>query len=121
MKSLQLLDVLDTMNQSLDTCTAFTSICGRMNVAPEQLDEQTSVLDVLHKGEEKRRQFLSDTKGQKSKLIISFVLPSRLDVPQSVDISHYDTPKEPSRMNEGLMESELIGKKYIEPTQRITY
>ncbi len=92
-----------------------------MNVAPEQLDEQTSVLDVLHEGEVKRRQFLSDTKAQKSKMIITFVLDFHLDVPQSIDIPHYDTSKEPSGMNEGLMESELIGKKYIEPTQKITY
>ncbi len=40
-------------------------------------------------------------------MIITFVLAFHLDVPQSIDIPHYETPEEPSRMNDGLMESEF--------------
>ncbi|XP_044051343.1 protein shortage in chiasmata 1 ortholog [Siniperca chuatsi] len=79
--------VVDTLNLSPENCTAFSSICGHMNVAPEQLDEQPPVLDVLRK-----------------------------DVSVSVDISQYEIPEEPSRKckkNGGLMESELAGRSML--------
>ncbi|XP_070689528.1 protein shortage in chiasmata 1 ortholog [Pempheris klunzingeri] len=83
--------VLDTLNLSQETCTDFSSICDRVNVAPEQLDEQPPVLDVLHKA-------------------------SISDVAVSVDISQYEAPEEPSMMNGGLMEPELAGRLML-PTE----
>nr|XP_033475528.1 protein shortage in chiasmata 1 ortholog [Epinephelus lanceolatus] len=62
------------------------NICTHMDVAPEQLDEEPPVLDVLHKA-------------------------SHVSV--SVDISHYEAPEEASKkrsMDGGLMESELAGR-----------
>lgn len=60
------------MNLNQENFTAFSSICGCMNVVPELLDEQPPVLDVLHKGEVKIRLFLyqiiKKKKAQKSKL-----------------------------------------------------
>ncbi|XP_070759887.1 protein shortage in chiasmata 1 ortholog [Enoplosus armatus] len=79
--------VVDTLNLSQQNCTDFSSICGQMNVAPEQMDEQPPVLDVLHEA-------------------------SLSDVSISADISQYEIPAEPSRkckMNGGLIESELAG------------
>ncbi|XP_031705240.1 protein shortage in chiasmata 1 ortholog [Anarrhichthys ocellatus] len=69
-ESLLLPVVVDTLNLSQDSCTAFSSICDRMIVGPEQLDEQLPVLDVLYKA------FLSDGSA-------------------SVDISQYEVPEEP--------------------------
>ncbi|XP_075961127.1 protein shortage in chiasmata 1 ortholog [Anarhichas minor] len=69
-ESLLLPVVVDTLNLSQDSCTAFSSVCDRMIVGPEQLDEQLPVLDVLYKA------FLSDGSA-------------------SVDISQYEVPEEP--------------------------
>ncbi|KAM9360190.1 protein shortage in chiasmata 1 ortholog [Symphorus nematophorus] len=79
-ESLLLPVVVSTLNLSQENCKALSSICGRMNVAPEQLNEQPPVLHVLHK-----------------------------DVPVWVDISQYEIPEEPSKMNGGLIASELPG------------
>ncbi|KAM7019117.1 protein shortage in chiasmata 1 ortholog [Tautogolabrus adspersus] len=80
-ESLMLPVVLDTLNLNQEHCNNFFGICGRMNVGPEQLDEQPSVLDVLHK-----------------------------DVPASVETSQYEIPEESSRklkINRGLTEPDL--------------
>ncbi|KAK5870832.1 hypothetical protein PBY51_003745 [Eleginops maclovinus] len=77
-ESLLLPVVVDTLYLSWEKCTAFSSICGQMDVSPEQLHEQPPVLDMLHK------------------------VPS-----VSVDISQYEEPEESSNkcnMDGGLME-----------------
>ncbi|KAF3851348.1 hypothetical protein F7725_013120 [Dissostichus mawsoni] len=76
--SLLLPVVVDTLNLSWEKCTAFSSICGQMDVAPEQLHEQPPVLDMLHK-----------------------------DASVSVDISKYEVTEESGNkccMDGGLME-----------------
>ncbi|XP_054467380.1 protein shortage in chiasmata 1 ortholog [Anoplopoma fimbria] len=83
-ESLLLPVVVDTLKLSQENCTAFSSICDRMTVAPEQLDEQLPVLDVLYKG------FLSDGSS-------------------SIDISQFKVPEEPDKkcnIKGGLMELE---------------
>lgn len=50
--------VVDTLNLSQENFTAFSSICHKMSVAPEQLDEQPPVLHVLRKGEDEITIFL---------------------------------------------------------------
>ncbi|XP_042276574.1 protein shortage in chiasmata 1 ortholog isoform X3 [Thunnus maccoyii] len=87
-ESLLLPDVLDALRLTTENCTTFSSICSRMNVAPEQLDEQLPVLDVLQK-------------------------VSSSDVSVSVDISQYVLPEEPSRgckMNGGLIDTDVAGR-----------
>ncbi|XP_038560284.1 protein shortage in chiasmata 1 ortholog isoform X2 [Micropterus salmoides] len=87
-ESLLLPVVVDTLNLSQENFTAFSSICHKMSVAPEQLDEQPPVLHVLRKAP----------------------LPH---VSASVDISQYEIPEEPSKqfeMNGGLMEADLAGR-----------
>ncbi|XP_034548971.1 protein shortage in chiasmata 1 ortholog isoform X2 [Notolabrus celidotus] len=84
-ESLLLPTVVDTLNLSREHCTNFSDVCGHMNVHPEQLDEQLSVLEVLHKV------FLSGA-------------------PVSVDISQYEKPDELSKMTGGLVESKLDGR-----------
>ncbi|XP_065818117.1 protein shortage in chiasmata 1 ortholog [Labrus bergylta] len=82
-ESLMLPVVLDTLNLNQEHCHNFLGICGRVNVGPEQLDEQPSVLEVLHK-----------------------------DVPASVETSQYEIPEGPSRklkINRGLTEPDLAG------------
>uniref|UniRef100_A0A8P4GRS3 Protein shortage in chiasmata 1 ortholog n=1 Tax=Dicentrarchus labrax TaxID=13489 RepID=A0A8P4GRS3_DICLA len=80
-ESLLLPALVDTMNLSQDNRTDFPSICGCVNVAPEQLDEQPPVLDLLHN-----------------------------DVPVSVDIFQYEALEDTSKTNGGLIESELAGR-----------
>ncbi|KAI9513783.1 hypothetical protein NQZ68_039447 [Dissostichus eleginoides] len=87
-ESLLLPVVVDTLNLSWEKCTAFSSICGQMDVAPEQLHEQPPVLDMLHK-----------------------------DASVSVDISKYEVPEESGNkccMDGGLME--LAGRVLL-PTE----
>ncbi|XP_062418176.1 protein shortage in chiasmata 1 ortholog [Pungitius pungitius] len=48
-ESLLLPVVVDTLSLSHENSTALSSIFGPLNVAPEQLEEQLSVLDLLHK------------------------------------------------------------------------
>ncbi|XP_068577022.1 protein shortage in chiasmata 1 ortholog [Cebidichthys violaceus] len=74
-ESLLLPVVVDTLKH----CTAFSSICDPMIVAPEQLDEQLPVLDVLYNA------FLSDGSA-------------------SADISQYEAPEEKCDMKGGLKE-----------------
>ncbi|XP_074525765.1 protein shortage in chiasmata 1 ortholog [Halichoeres trimaculatus] len=86
--------VVDTLSLSRDHCISFSSVCDRMNVCPEQLDEQPSILGLLHK-----------------------VFPS--DASVSMDISRYEIPEESSieaRMIGGLMESEF-GVRLMLPTE----
>uniref|UniRef100_A0A3B4VK97 Shortage in chiasmata 1 n=1 Tax=Seriola dumerili TaxID=41447 RepID=A0A3B4VK97_SERDU len=86
-ESLLLPVVVDTLKLTTENCTSFSSLCGRMNVAPELLDEQLPVLDVLHQA-------------------------SLSDASVSVDISQYDFPEEPSgecKMNGVVMNSDFIG------------
>ncbi|XP_027133830.1 protein shortage in chiasmata 1 ortholog isoform X2 [Larimichthys crocea] len=90
-ESLLLPVVVDTVKLSRENCSAFLSIRSRMNVAPEHLDEQPSVLDVLHR-------------------------VSHADKLVSVDISQYEIPEEPNKMNGGLIESELAGRMML-PTE----
>ncbi|XP_071339672.1 protein shortage in chiasmata 1 ortholog isoform X2 [Trachinotus anak] len=82
-ESLLLPVIVDTLKLTTENCTSFSSICGHMNVAPELLDEQLPVLDVLHQG-----------------------------ASLSVDISQYDLPEEPSKeckMTRDLMDSDFKG------------
>ncbi|XP_034081149.1 protein shortage in chiasmata 1 ortholog isoform X1 [Gymnodraco acuticeps] len=91
-ESLLLPVVLDTLNLSWEKCTAFLSICGQMDVAPEQLHEQPPVLDMLHNA-----------------------IPS--DASVSVDISKYEVPEESGNkccIDGGLME--LAGRALL-PTE----
>uniref|UniRef100_A0A4W6ECT2 Shortage in chiasmata 1 n=1 Tax=Lates calcarifer TaxID=8187 RepID=A0A4W6ECT2_LATCA len=93
-ESLLLPDVVDTLKLTTENCTTFSSICGQMNVAPEQLDEQPPLLDVLHQA-------------------------SRSGASVSVDISEFDLPEEPSeecKMNEDLRDSDSIGRMVL-PTE----
>ncbi|XP_042344529.1 protein shortage in chiasmata 1 ortholog [Plectropomus leopardus] len=91
-ESLLLSPVVDTLNLSRENCTAFSNICGHLDVAPEQLDELPRVLDELHEAS---------------------------DVSVSLDISQYEVPKEPSKecsVDGGLMESERAGRTTL-PTE----
>ncbi|XP_068460526.1 protein shortage in chiasmata 1 ortholog isoform X2 [Clinocottus analis] len=91
-ESLLLPVVVDTLNLSQENCTPFSSICDQMIVAPEQLDEQLPVLEVLCKA------LLSDGSA-------------------SVDISQYEVPEEPDvkcDIKGGLME--LAGRLML-PTE----
>nr|XP_020444213.1 uncharacterized protein C9orf84 homolog isoform X2 [Monopterus albus] len=80
--------VVDALQLTTETSPSLSSICGLMNVAPELLDEQHPILDVLCQAS----------------------LP---DASVSVDISQYVVPQEASdkeyMMNVGLIESELAG------------
>ncbi|XP_061586256.1 protein shortage in chiasmata 1 ortholog [Cololabis saira] len=67
---LQLPAVLEPPQSTLQNFTAFSSLCSRMDVCPEPLDEECSVLDLLHKNS------LSNT---------------------SVDIFQYDLPQDYSK------------------------
>ncbi|XP_070820016.1 protein shortage in chiasmata 1 ortholog [Chaetodon trifascialis] len=84
-ESLLLPDVVEIMNLSQENCTTFSSIYGHMNDAPDRLDEQPPVLDVLHE-------------------------VSLSDLPASVDISQYEIREEPSKVNGDLIESEWAGR-----------
>lgn len=125
-QSLLLPVVVDTLNLSQDNCTDFSSICGRMNIVPEQLDEQPPVLDVLHKGEDEMKMFLNKNKNAQQlrkvnlHTVVTCLSASLSDVPVSVDISQYEIPEEHSKMNGGPIESELAGKSYREKTQRVS-
>ncbi|KAM8885199.1 uncharacterized protein shoc1 isoform 2-T2 [Spinachia spinachia] len=83
-ESLLLPVIVDTLSLSLghESCTALSSICGPIIVAPEQLEEQLSVLDLLHNA------WLSDGSA-------------------SVDVFRYEAPGEPDEKwhtKEGLTE-----------------
>uniref|UniRef100_UPI0037E8A9FC protein shortage in chiasmata 1 ortholog n=1 Tax=Semicossyphus pulcher TaxID=241346 RepID=UPI0037E8A9FC len=96
-ESLLLPVVVDRINLSPENRINFSSICSRMNVAPELLDEQPAVLDVLHKARHWRDVFSA----------------SLSDVPVSMEIFHYEIPDESNRtcqINRGLAESELAGR-----------
>ncbi|AWP07461.1 Hypothetical protein SMAX5B_010343 [Scophthalmus maximus] len=83
-ESLLLPVVLDSFNLTTDNYTSFSSIYGLIDVAPELLDEQLPVLDVLHQG-----------------------------ASVSVDISQYDLPDDPreeSKTNGRLIDSDFIGR-----------
>ncbi|XP_036953332.1 protein shortage in chiasmata 1 ortholog isoform X4 [Acanthopagrus latus] len=80
-ESLLLPVVVDTVTLRKEDYTAFSGLRGCMNVFPEQLDEDTPVLDVLHR-----------------------------DVSVPVDISWYEIPEESSKMNRGLIETEVAGR-----------
>ncbi|XP_068994580.1 protein shortage in chiasmata 1 ortholog [Embiotoca jacksoni] len=78
-ESLLLPVVVETLQLTTESCTTFSSICARMNVSPELLDEECSVLDVLQEAS------LSKA---------------------AVDISQYDTPEEAGKeckMNRGRL------------------
>ncbi|KAM3611244.1 uncharacterized protein V6R79_015456 [Siganus canaliculatus] len=77
-ESLLLPAVVDTINPSCEHFTAFSRLCGQMNVMPEQLDDRPSVRDMLQK-----------------------------DASLSVDIFQFETLNEPSRMNGDQIEPEL--------------
>ncbi|XP_075324955.1 protein shortage in chiasmata 1 ortholog [Odontesthes bonariensis] len=85
-EKLQLLPaVVDSLQLNPQNFSSFLSICGRVNVSPEPLDEQCSVLDALCK-----------TSLSKA----------------TVDIFKYDVPQEHSKdsqMSGGLIESEFAG------------
>lgn len=49
----------------------------------------------------------------------TFLSVSHADKLVSVDISQYEIPEEPNKMNGGLIESELAGKSYRDQTQRV--
>ncbi|KAM7391226.1 hypothetical protein PAMP_021930 [Pampus punctatissimus] len=88
-ESLVLPDVLDALKLTTEKFTAFSDICGCMKVAPEPLDEQLPVLEVLHK-----------------------------DASVSVDISQYVLPEEPSKgwkMNEDLIDTDVAEPQIYEP------
>ncbi|KAG7221311.1 hypothetical protein INR49_017378 [Caranx melampygus] len=83
-ESLLLPDIMDTLKLTTENCNSFSSLCGRMNVAPELLDEQLPVQDVLRQG-----------------------------ASVSVDISQFDRSEELSeecKMNGGLMDSDFSGR-----------
>uniref|UniRef100_A0A8D3DFF4 Uncharacterized protein n=2 Tax=Scophthalmus maximus TaxID=52904 RepID=A0A8D3DFF4_SCOMX len=87
-ESLLLPVVLDSFNLTTDNYTSFSSIYGLIDVAPELLDEQLPVLDVLHQ----------------------VSLPG---ASVSVDISQYDLPDDPreeSKTNGRLIDSDFIGR-----------
>ncbi|CAK6959730.1 protein shortage in chiasmata 1 ortholog [Scomber scombrus] len=89
-ESLLLPDVVDALKLAAENFTTFSSVCGRVNVVPEQLDEQRTVLDLLRK-----------------------------DAPVSMDIAQYVLPEEPSRgrkMNGGLIDTDLPGRLLL-PTE----
>lgn len=44
--------VLDTVKLTRENITSFSSVCAHFSVAPELLDEQPLVLDVLNQGED---------------------------------------------------------------------
>ncbi|XP_055367768.1 protein shortage in chiasmata 1 ortholog isoform X2 [Betta splendens] len=84
-ESLVLPFVLDTVELTAENVTSFSNVCGQISVAPEPLDEQPPVLDVLNQASH---------------------------ASTSVDISQYDAPEEATRdnkINKGLMESEMAG------------
>ncbi|XP_069379560.1 protein shortage in chiasmata 1 ortholog [Paralichthys olivaceus] len=81
-ESLLLPVVVDTFKMTTENCTSFSSICGILNVAPELLDEQLPVLDMLHQ-----------------------------DAPVSVEKFQCNSPeerKQEDKMNGGLIDSDLI-------------
>ncbi|XP_030274242.1 protein shortage in chiasmata 1 ortholog isoform X4 [Sparus aurata] len=80
-ESLLLPVVVDTVTLSKEDYTAFSSLCSRTNVFPEQLGEDTPVLAVLHR-----------------------------DVSVPVDISGYEILEESSKMKRGLIETEVAGR-----------
>lgn len=97
------------MELNQENFTTFSSICGCMNVVPEQLCESAQVLDVLRKGEVKRRLFLHH--------LFSFFMEQIEDlthiflsgVSVSVDICQYETPEESSKRTGSLKESRFAG------------
>ncbi|KAK2901796.1 hypothetical protein Q8A73_011542 [Channa argus] len=79
--------VVDAVTLTTENCTSFSSICGRMNIHPELLDEQPPVLDVLNQA-------------------------SFSETSVSVDISRYNVPEKAinkDNRDTGLIESELSG------------
>ncbi|KAM7415770.1 hypothetical protein PAMA_018029 [Pampus argenteus] len=89
-ESLVLPDVLDALKLTAEKFTAFSDICGHMKVAPEPLDEQLPVLEVLHK-----------------------------DASVSVDISRYVLPEELSKgwkTNEDLIDTD-VAERLVLPTE----
>ncbi|XP_051807077.1 protein shortage in chiasmata 1 ortholog [Acanthochromis polyacanthus] len=82
--------VVDNLQLTRENYTSFSSVCGRMNVSPELLDDECSVLDLLHKA-----------------------------AGSDVDISQYEAPEEAGEertMNGGLMESDVPGRAWL-PTE----
>ncbi|XP_047197297.1 protein shortage in chiasmata 1 ortholog [Hippoglossus stenolepis] len=89
-ESLLLPVVVDTFKMTTENCDSFSSICGLLDVAPELLDEQLPVLDMLHQ-----------------------------DATVSVDKFQCDSPEEPKqegKMNGGLIDSNLIERMML-PTE----
>ncbi|XP_060927905.1 protein shortage in chiasmata 1 ortholog [Limanda limanda] len=85
-ESLLLPVVVDTYKLTTEYYDSFSSICGLLDVAPELLDEQLPVLDMLHQ-------------------------VSLSDATLSVDKFQCDSPeelKQEGKRNEGLMDSDLI-------------
>ncbi|KAM9391431.1 protein shortage in chiasmata 1 ortholog [Pholidichthys leucotaenia] len=48
-ESLLLPALVDIHELTIDKCTMFSSICSCLNVSPEQLEEEGSILDLVHK------------------------------------------------------------------------
>ncbi|XP_041643349.1 protein shortage in chiasmata 1 ortholog [Cheilinus undulatus] len=93
-KSLMMPVVFDTLKLCQEHYTKFSSICVHMNVGPEHLDEQSSVLEELCKG-------------------------TLSDVPASVEISNFEEPEQSSRnfeISKGLTEPDLAGRLML-PTE----
>uniref|UniRef100_UPI003AB0A4C6 protein shortage in chiasmata 1 ortholog n=1 Tax=Centroberyx gerrardi TaxID=166262 RepID=UPI003AB0A4C6 len=85
---------LDTFTLNREICTLFPSIWGVMSVAPEVMEEQLPILDVLHKAS-----------------------PSAALL--AVDISQFDVPQEPTadcKVNGGLIDSQSAGRMVL-PTE----
>ncbi|XP_053277060.1 protein shortage in chiasmata 1 ortholog [Pleuronectes platessa] len=93
-ESLLLPVVVDTFKMTTEKCYSFSSICGLLDVAPELLDEQLPVLDMLHQ-------------------------VSLSDATVSVDKFQCDSPeklKQEGKINEGLIDSDLIERMML-PTE----
>ncbi|XP_071402352.1 protein shortage in chiasmata 1 ortholog [Centroberyx affinis] len=85
---------LDTFTLNREICTLFPSIWGVMSVAPEVMEEQLPILDVLHKA-------------------------SHSAALLAVDISQFNLTQEPTadcKMNGGLIDSQSAGRMVL-PTE----
>ncbi|XP_047236177.1 protein shortage in chiasmata 1 ortholog isoform X3 [Girardinichthys multiradiatus] len=84
LQSLLLPPVVDSLQSNSQNYTAYSSVCGYVNITPEPLDEQCPILDLLH------RTSLSKV---------------------SVDISQFDVQQEQrkSKLSERLIELECLG------------
>lgn len=103
---------MDTVTLRKEDYTAFSGLRGCMNVFPEQLDEDTPVLDVLHRGEDSMRSILDQIQMHRQvslHTVVTNLHVSLSDVSVPVDISWYEIPEESSKMNRGLIETEVAG------------